>query len=110
MERPPEVPAVLVLRDPLGAEAVLRACLTEGVARTGATDVRCDIRLLGTPGVHAASVLARLHLAARTSGCTFGVVGAAPRFVRLLALVGLGDVVACRPPRDPFAPEPGSIS
>ncbi len=82
--------------------------MSDVIAHTAATDVRCDIRLLGAPGLATAGVLATLRLAAREAGCTFRVVGAPPRFIRLLAIVGLDDVVPCWQSRDPFGPEPGS--
>jgi len=108
MDRQAPVPAVLVLRDPVGEVAALRACVTDLVAGSGAVEVRCDIRLLAAPGLAAAGMLAHLRLTAHELGCTFQVVGAPPRLARLLALVGLGDVVPCSSSRDPFAPEPGS--
>ena len=108
MDRSASVPAVLVLRDPLGDAAALRACLSAVVAGTGALEVRCDISLLTAPGLADAGVLAHLRLMARELGCAFRVVGAPRAFVRLLLLVGLGDVVPCSSARDPLAPGPGS--
>ena len=108
MDRSASVPAVLVLGDRVGDAAALRACLSDVVAGTGAVEVHCDISLLVAPGLADAGVFAHLRLTARELGCAFQVVGAPRRFVRLLVLVGLGDVVPCSSSRDPLAPDPGS--
>jgi hypothetical protein len=108
VDRPVPFPALLIVRDPVGDVATLRACLAAVVAGTGAHEVRCDIRLLGAPGLAAAGVFAGLRLTARELGCAFHVVGAPRRFERLLVLVGLDDVVPCSSSRDPLAPDPGS--
>ena len=109
MDRSASVPAVLVLRDPLGDAAALRACLSDVVAGTGALEVRCDISLLTAPGLADAGVLAHLRLIGARAGVPRSrSSGRLDAFVRLLVLVGLGDVVPCSSARDPLAPEPGS--
>jgi anti-anti-sigma regulatory factor len=117
MDRSPS-PVVLVLREPLTAAPIdaLRATLRDLVSRTGAVVACCDIRALERPGLRVAGVLARLQLEARGLGCTIRVVPASPRFVVLLELLGLDDLLPCdvrcdgcdRDGGDPFDAVPGS--
>jgi hypothetical protein len=101
----PPIPAVLVLCEPLSSAPALCAALAELLARTGAQLAWCDVGNLDRPGVRAAGVLGRLRLAASDLGCALHVVRAPPRFVALVALLGLGDALPCtdRERRDPFA-------
>jgi hypothetical protein len=92
-------PVVLVLREPLTKAPIdaLRATLRDLVTSTGAAVACCDIRALERPGLRVAGVLARLQLEARDLGCTIRVVPATPRFVLLLELLGLDDLLPCEP-------------
>jgi ABC-type transporter Mla MlaB component len=56
----------------------------------------CDVAQVVEPDVAAVDALARLQVAARRLGRRVRVRNASPEFRRLLAFMGLADVLACR--------------
>jgi ABC-type transporter Mla MlaB component len=86
--------AVVVLRWPLDADGVERACASvDRLLRAGAAVVACDVAAIAAPDLAAVDALARLQLAARRAGGHVEVRGAGDGLRQLLALAGLADVV-----------------
>jgi anti-anti-sigma regulatory factor len=56
-------------------------------------DVLCDVRSVGSDAV-TVDALARLQLAARRRGCRVRLCNATPELLRLVAYLGLSDVIA----------------
>jgi ABC-type transporter Mla MlaB component len=82
------------IRGPLAREDLpglyARVCaLLEG---SGGGDVLCDVRGVPADAV-TVDALARLQLAARRAGCQVRLRGASDELVRLLAFLGLRDVL-----------------
>lgn len=97
---PPRAPrtVVVVVRGPMSAAGVRRLCdhvrvlLLHGDAQV----VTCDLGSLGTPDLGIVDTLARLQLTARRAGGRIRVRRATAEVQRLLALVGLAELVpAC---------------
>ena len=62
-------------------------------ARERPTVALCDCATVGADAV-TVDALARLQLAARRAGCQVRLRGASPELLSLVALMGLGDVLA----------------
>ncbi|MBL3667919.1 STAS domain-containing protein [Streptomyces sp. M2CJ-2] len=88
-----KTPPVLVLRGPVARDGVsgpseaLRALLDDG--GRGGVIVVCDVGGLGSPGLAAVNLLARLQLLARRTGGRIRLRDPDPALCSLLDLVGL---------------------
>lgn len=92
-------PAVLVLPGPVAKDEVPRLCTDVGalLRATGAGVVVCDVAGIGTAGLAAVDVLARLQLAARRAGGRIRLRGPDPALSALLGVVGLAFEVEGQP-------------
>ena len=91
----------------------LCARVSATLARTAAaTELVCDIATIVEPCADVVDALARVRLIARRFGCEIRVVGASAELCRLIALMGLLEVlpVDARPrPRAGRPTPPGSV-
>jgi anti-anti-sigma regulatory factor len=97
---PPRGPrtVVVVVRGGMGAAGVRRLCdhVRVLLVRADAQVVTCDLGSLETPDLGIVDTLARLQLTARRAGGRIRVRRATAEVQRLLALVGLAELVpAC---------------
>lgn len=100
---------VLVLRGPISPDDVPGLC--EHVHRllqfSGADLVTCDLSTVTEPDVGTVDALARLQLTARLHGRSIHLQHAVGRLRALVDLVGLGEVLPCRPGQGEPPTQPG---
>jgi ABC-type transporter Mla MlaB component len=99
---PPPPHPVWVIAGPLASGDAAPLCehLREVLASSRAAVVVCDVGGLKADIV-TVDVLARLQLTARRLGCRIELHSGTPELARLLAFVGLADVLGLGPRRQP---------
>ena len=100
VEGPPEPPDVVVTFRPAVTPDALAALCDELRMRLEAAGlapltVTCDVAAVETPDLGTVDALARVVLTARRCGADVSVVGSTEELDRLVALVGLADVIPC---------------
>jgi ABC-type transporter Mla MlaB component len=94
MTRTPARTVHLAIRGPIARADLPGLCgrVCELLERSGATDVRCDVRSI-EPDAVTVDALARLQLAAQRHGCRVRLVHASDELVELVVFMGLRDVL-----------------
>ena len=65
----------------------------------------CDVRSVARPDAQTVDALAHLQLVAKQAGLRLRVRGVGDELRRLIAFMGLGDVLTVEPEREPEQPE-----